>query len=117
MPLYEYECVHCGPFEDIRPMSRSSEPADCPVCGEVAPRVLLTAPRLGVMAAGRRAAFEANERSAHAPHASTKDSRSAGHGPGCSCCSGSGKKRGRKTAVGRDGSKSFPTSRPWMISH
>ncbi len=31
MPLYEYYCRSCGvTFELLRPMSRSSEPADCP---------------------------------------------------------------------------------------
>ena len=117
MPIYEYECAHCGPFEDMQPMARSGEPSACPACGASAPRVMLTAPRLAMMDAGRRTAFATNERSAHVPHYSTKDSRAGGHGPGCSCCSSSKGKRGRKTAVGRDGSKSFPSARPWMISH
>jgi hypothetical protein len=36
------------------------------------------------------------------------------HGAGCACCSG---KSSRITKRGEDGSKCFPTSRPWMISH
>jgi putative FmdB family regulatory protein len=39
----------------------------------------------------------------------------SGHGPGCSCCSG-GARRSR-TAKAADGKKSFPSARPWMISH
>ncbi|MEO1363845.1 MAG: zinc ribbon domain-containing protein, partial [Pseudomonadota bacterium] len=38
------------------------------------------------------------------------------HGPNCSCCSG-GSTRPSKTLHHADGSKSFPTKRPWMISH
>ena len=34
MPIYEYWCESCGrEFEQMRPMSQSSEPAKCPTCG------------------------------------------------------------------------------------
>ena len=34
MPIYEYWCERCGKeFEQMRPMSQSSEPAKCPTCG------------------------------------------------------------------------------------
>lgn len=34
MPIYEYWCSKCGKeFEQMRPMSQSSEPATCPTCG------------------------------------------------------------------------------------
>ncbi len=34
MPIYEYWCNKCGKeFEQMRPMSQSSEPAACPTCG------------------------------------------------------------------------------------
>jgi hypothetical protein len=74
--------------------------------------VLLTAPRMSLMASDIRTAHATNEKSAHAPKSSKA------HGAGCSCCSGKsvgGSKRLVKQ--GRDGSKSFPTARPWMISH
>jgi hypothetical protein len=64
------------------------------------------------MPAAKRLAHAANERSAHAPQ--TLTSLKASHGAGCACCSG---KLSRMTRRGKDGSKSFPTSRPWMISH
>ena len=33
MPIYEYWCANCGKeFEQMRPMSQSSEPANCPTC-------------------------------------------------------------------------------------
>ena len=111
MPVYEYACAKCGPFTALRPMAEYADPQDCPDCGASAPRVILTAPMLANMDAGRRAAFATNERSANAP----KSSKALGHGPNCGCC-GSGKKS-RLTLHGKDGSKSFPTSRPWMISH
>ncbi len=110
MPTYEYLCETCGPFESIAPMSKFADPCDCPTCQTEAPRVLITAPRILGMDSGRRRAFETNERSADSPK-STKT-----HGPGCSCCSGGTKKKS-KTLYRPDGSKSFPTKRPWMISH
>lgn len=109
MPVYEYQCAECGSFAALRPMAEFADPHPCPDCGGEAPRVLLTAPMLAGMDSNRKRAFETNERSAHAP----KSTRT--HGANCSCCSGG--RIGRKTKVGADGSKSFPTARPWMISH
>lgn len=108
MPLYDYECSGCGPFTVLRPMAECEAPHDCPGCGGAAPRAYLAAPRLGLMDSGRRRAHAVNERSAHAPR------QSGSHGPGCACCSGAKSGRTRK---GPDGAKSFPSSRPWMISH
>jgi len=51
-----------------------------------------------------------NERAADSPK------RLSQHGPGCACCSGKSGK-GRSTLRLPDGSKSFPSARPWMISH
>lgn len=111
MPFYDYECDACGEFTALRPMAEFASPQSCPGCGEAAPRVLVTAPMLATMDAGKRTAMATNERSAHAP----KSSKALGHGPNCGCC-GSGR-NSRRTLRGRDGSKSFPDSRPWMISH
>ncbi|MBV8753871.1 MAG: zinc ribbon domain-containing protein [Hyphomicrobiales bacterium] len=112
MPVYDYLCEDCGPFTDLRPMAECERPHRCPECGRQAPRVLLTAPNLAAMSMGRRLAFATNERSAHAP---TALSGLVGrHAAGCSCCAPFPK---RKTARGRNGAKSFPSARPWMISH
>jgi putative FmdB family regulatory protein len=111
MPVYEYLCNDCGPFTDIRPMAECEAPLDCPGCGVESPRVLLTAPYFATMSAERRKAHATNERSAHAPQRSS-DTK---HGAGCGCCGG--KKSMRYTRRGKNGSKSFPTARPWMISH
>ncbi|HXF52042.1 MAG TPA: zinc ribbon domain-containing protein, partial [Dehalococcoidia bacterium] len=41
MPIYEYYCRRCDTkFEQLRPMSRSDEPATCPAGHEGAGRVL-----------------------------------------------------------------------------
>ena len=108
MPAYEYDCAQCGDFTAIRPMSASGDPQACPECGEPAPRAILTAPAFAGMPSARRIAHATNERAANEPKQSSK------HGAGCGCCSG-----GRKTAAAAaaDGVKSFPSKRPWMISH
>lgn len=112
MPIYEYLCNECGPFTDMRPMAECDEPNICPECGDEAPRVLLTAPRFSCVSSETRAAHAINERSAHAPKSIAEFK--AAHSKGCACCTG---KPSRLVQRGKDGSKSFPTSRPWMISH
>jgi putative FmdB family regulatory protein len=109
MPVYEYLCDRCGPFTQMRPMAEYELPSECPDCAAAAPRVILTPPRFSTLAAGARAAHAANERSANAPRSASSLGRS--HGPGCGCCSG------RMDRKGKSAAKSFPTRRPWMISH
>ncbi|TCS59937.1 FmdB family zinc ribbon protein [Primorskyibacter sedentarius] len=109
MPYYDYQCDTCGPFTELGSMATFDQPCACPDCGASARRVLLQAPILANMDKARRTAFATNERAAHEP----KSTRS--HGPGCGCCSG--KKKPSRTLHRPDGSKSFPTARPWMISH
>lgn len=111
MPTYEYACSHCGSFTAMRPMAQYREPQPCPGCGARAPRALLSAPAFTGMPAASRIAHATNERSAHAPRSSADVGKR--HGAGCSCCS-----TGKSNAVkGADGSRTFPTKRPWMISH
>ncbi|MER3404810.1 MAG: hypothetical protein C4289_06300, partial [Chloroflexota bacterium] len=38
MPLYEFVCENCGPFEERRPYSAASSPAWCPRCQSPARR-------------------------------------------------------------------------------
>jgi putative FmdB family regulatory protein len=117
MPLYEYECRACGRFDDLQPVSAASRPATCPRCGEESPRVI-SLPRLLEMDGALRRAHEVNERNAHEPTVSTQEERHHrhAHGPNCACCS-SDKPVGSSALYGADGSKMFPTKRPWMISH
>ncbi len=112
MPIYEYLCSECGPFTAMRPMAECDLPSGCPICGTSAPRVILTAPHCSTMPAATRLAHSTNERSAYAPRSLA--SLKATHGAACACCSG---KSSRLTERNKDGSKSFPSSRPWMISH
>jgi len=108
MPTYEYDCPSCGPFEAIRPMAEFQAPHPCAGCGGAAPRVLLSAPRLGAMDAGQRHAHATNERSSNVP----KQSRGR-HPASCGCC----KPRSRTLSAEAVPAKSFPAARPWMISH
>jgi len=113
MPVYDYLCSDCGPFTVMRPMAECEEPHDCPECSRSAPRAFLTAPHFATMDGARRKAFAVNEQSAHAPRKLSEMSRQ--HGSGCTCCSGTSSMRyTRKT---KSGAKSFPSKRPWMISH
>ncbi len=66
MPIYDYCCDPCGPFEARRPMSESRAPVPCERCGVPAPRIV-SAPRLNLMASNNRYAEMRNEKSAHEP--------------------------------------------------
>ncbi|MCR9213729.1 MAG: zinc ribbon domain-containing protein [Proteobacteria bacterium] len=109
MAIYSYYCKDCGPFEDMAPISDYDKPGSCPSCSASSERMIST-PRLSVMEAGKRHAHATNERSSHEPKTSS-------HGPGCGCCGGGSKKINSSTLYRPDGSKSFPSKRPWMISH
>ena len=40
MPLYDYECAHCGEaFEEFRPL-KDRATAPCPRCGKAAKKIL-----------------------------------------------------------------------------
>ena len=105
MPVYDYACSDCGTFTALRPMAAFDLPCDCPDCGAEAPRVMLTAPALAGMDPARRIAAATNERSSNEPK------KSKSHAPGCGCCSG------RTLKAPSSAAKSFPSARPWMISH
>lgn len=109
MPVYEYECQDCGPFEALQPMAKFNEPCECPDCNKASPRGFFSAPNVSLVTSATRHAHTTNERSADTP-------KKSNHGPGCSCCGGGAKKSGG-TLYRPDGSKSFPKKRPWMISH
>lgn len=111
MPTYDYACAGCGGFDAIRSIAQRDEPADCPDCGAVSPRVMVAAPRLALMADGTRKAIATNERARHEPKSSGSYAK---HPAGCGCCSSA-----RRGATVKDakGNKAFPSKRPWMISH
>jgi putative FmdB family regulatory protein len=107
MPIYDYLCGECGPFSESKPMSAFKDPCDCPVCGQSSERAILQAPFIAGMDSTKRKSISVNERSANEPRSS------ASHGSSCGCC----KPLSNKTAKAADGTKSFPSARPWMISH
>ncbi|MCA0175189.1 MAG: zinc ribbon domain-containing protein [Proteobacteria bacterium] len=113
MPLYDYLCPACGPFDARRAVAERDVPLPCPHCAAPAVRAWLSTPHLATMPSARRAAFAVNERSAHAPQHSGSYQRLR-HPAGCGCCKPGA---GSRTAVSPAGAKSFPSARPWMISH
>ena len=113
MPVYEYECVACGVFSATKPMAEYRAPHPCPQCDRVCERALFTAPAYAGMPAVTRTAHAINEKAKHEPQTSAE--RAARHGPGCGCCGS--KSMPSRTVKAKDGSKAFPTARPWMISH
>jgi len=123
MPVYDYDCPQCGPFEAQRSIAQYNQPAPCPHCRTQSERVVLSAPRLGLVSAYKKRAVEINEKSAHEPIQSRNYDYDADkhlarkrHPVGCSCCA-SGPINPGLTRIAANGNKSFPTKRPWMISH
>lgn len=123
MPVYDYRCQQHGVFSDLATMADSAKPANCPVCGEASARVIMMAPETFKMAPSNRQAHERNEKAREAPLFSTPESRAEKrarhaheHKKGCGCCSDA-PIRGSKAVYLPDGSKVFPSARPWMISH
>jgi len=115
MPIYEYDCVGCGDFALLRLMAERDQPCQCPTCGGLAVRVILSAPGLATMAGSQRRANEVNERSAHAPQSLAEYKERRKHGAGCSCCGPS--RPTTPTKANPHGLKASPSARPWMISH
>lgn len=66
MPVYEFFCEICGPFEKRRSFAEASEPIECPTCQVEATRVY-SAPGLYRTSQSERIAQYRNEKSAHEP--------------------------------------------------
>ena len=117
MPTYEYVCNDCGGFDAVRTISARNDPCSCPVCESVSTRVWASAPGLSFVSSQTRTAHSLNERARHEPKRSADEGNYARmkHPSGCGCCSSSNK-RGA-TVQAQNGSKAFPSKRPWMISH
>jgi putative FmdB family regulatory protein len=71
MPFYTYECVKCGTFTEMRPMSDAGKPRKCPTCKRSAPRAFVQAPFLAL----------AGKSGGEQPRPSARR-----HSAGCSCC-------------------------------
>lgn len=97
MPLYEYACEACGPFEAWSTMDKAAAPCRCPDCDRTGSRQI-AAPMLAAMNGTLRNALERADRSSSEP---AVVSRNHLGNCGCRMC-GSGK------AVG---------SRRWALGH
>ena len=90
-----------------------SLPDALPIC------VFVSAPRLACTSPEQRRAHDTNERARHEPRRSRDVAEGSyarmRHPSGCGCCSGASKRGSTVTAP--NGAKTFPTKRPWMISH
>ncbi len=112
MPMYEYQCEQCGPFDQMNLMSSASEPAHCPSCGHSSRRNI-AAPYLASSSQGAIKVARMNERAQHEPRHSSelKHKHSGG------CCGSHSSRISNKTMSNAAGDKMFPSMRPWMISH
>ncbi|MCA1296790.1 FmdB family zinc ribbon protein [Stappia indica] len=100
MPLYNYICEECGPFDSWETMSNAANACACPACSEPSARDV-AAPRLNLMNTTLRRAMSRSEKSGSEPKV-VKRSHLAGCG--CALCK-----------VGPQ--KPTPTRHKWMIGH
>lgn len=126
MPLYEYKCQQHGVFQELATMADHDKPCPCPQCGTSSGRVVTLPPHILTMLKETREAMERAEKAKDAPEVMTaaqyrereaeekarKLHKHKHHG-GCGCNS----ERKSKLFYTADGSKMFPSMRPWMISH
>lgn len=66
IPLYQFRCAQCGPFDRSYSMTAVPDAADCPHCAGAARRQI-TAPRLGHGASTPMRLLDATARSASEP--------------------------------------------------
>lgn len=131
MPVYDYKCPEHGLFHDLGTLENSSDPCACPQCGVQSARVIMIPPEVMAMAPENRKAIAKNEEARHNPIVSSVESREEAtqqmqfaqkkghHKSGCGCSEHKPKDSLLKKQVVYlpDGSKVFPSQRPWMISH
>ncbi|WP_375142702.1 FmdB family zinc ribbon protein [Methylomonas koyamae] len=80
MPTYDYHCGNCGSDLEFRHSVNSNAP-ECPQCGGIMEKRILSAPAVhGYMAVGRNQAMASLQR--------PLEEASHRHGPGCGCCGG-----------------------------
>ena len=107
MPIYDYLCQACGPFEERRPMSESKDSAICAICRVPAPR-MPAAPRLNLMSSNNRIAETRNEKSAHEPDVVHRMAAHDSHARG--------QQHHHVHPPGRPHAQR-PSPRPWMLGH
>lgn len=135
MPVYDYKCPDHGVFHELATLAESGNPKGCPACGKLSARVIMIPPEVLAMAPEHRKNLERNEKASHQPIISTVDSRaeaaekqaffqkkaaSQQRHKGCGCNHEHKSDRSQlkqQVVYLPDGSKVFPSQRPWMISH
>lgn len=66
MPIYDFVCEDCGPFEERRPFEETTDSAACPACDGDARRVY-SMPNTRTMPAALSNAMHRSEKSAYEP--------------------------------------------------
>lgn len=66
MPIYDFACEDCGPFEQRRSFAESGAPAACPSCAREARRVY-SMPNTRRMPTALSGAMDRAEKSVHEP--------------------------------------------------
>ena len=66
MPIYDFLCEGCGPFEERRPLNEPADSAACPECGGHARR-LYSMPNVRTLPAALSSAMHRSEKSAYEP--------------------------------------------------
>jgi putative FmdB family regulatory protein len=94
MPVYDFVCEDCGPFEQQRSFAEAGNPMKCPSCGREARRVY-SMPNTKRMSNALSGAMNRAEKSAHEPEVAHRPVEGKG----------SGKKHHHNH------------ERPWMIGH
>jgi putative FmdB family regulatory protein len=110
MPVYEFECERCGPFDEFRDHRSAAEPMACPSCGAPARR-RYSAVYLNRKAWLRGAANpELQERIERSHTGEPNVVRGSPTAPGGEAGS-SGRSGGSEGGIQRS------TGRPWMLGH
>lgn len=98
MPMYEFVCEICGPFEQRRTMSEASEPMECATCHTIARRVY-SPPNLSRTSGVERTARLRNEQSADRPQVQTRSHHE------------------QAAPASRHPTQRHGPRRPWMVGH
>lgn len=77
MPVYEFVCEDCGPFEQQRSFKEAGDPMTCPSCGRESKRVY-SMPNTRRMSAALSGAMDRAEKSAHEPEVARRPVRGTG---------------------------------------
>jgi putative FmdB family regulatory protein len=81
VPVYDFLCRDCGPFEQRRSFAEAGEPMVCPSCGGQARRVY-SMPNTKRMPGALSSAMDRVEKSAHEPEVAQRPVGVTGSGKG-----------------------------------